>query len=92
MFQKILLRMRASVRQNKLRFTVHALEEMDADDLFKADIEHCILNGEIVHRQWDEVFREYKYLIDGLILAGDTVEVVAKPDDDFTVVMTAYIL
>ena len=38
------------------------------------------------------MFAEYKYLIDGLILAGDTVEVVAKLDDDFTVVINAYIL
>ncbi len=92
MFQKILLKMRESVRANKIRFTIHALEEMDSDDLYKADVVHCILTGEVVHRQWDDAFQEYKYLVDGEILAGEIIEVVAKLDADYTVVITAYVL
>lgn len=92
MFSKILLKMRASVNDNKIRFTIHALEEMDNDNLFKADIVHCILAGEIVHRQWDDSFQEFKYLVDGEILSGEMIEVVAKLHEDHTVVITAYIL
>lgn len=82
--------MRESVGANKIRFTIHALEEMDDDDLYKADVIHCILTGAIVHRQWDDTFQEYKYLIE--ILAGEIIEVVAKLDADYTVVITAYVL
>ena len=92
MYQKILLRMRQSVRENKIRLTIHALEEMNEDDLYKADIVHCISVGEIVHRQWDDSFQEYKYLVDGEILSGDIIKVVAKLEEDFTVVITAYVL
>ena len=49
--------MRESVRQNKLIFSIHAVEEMDADDLLKADIVNCILFGEIATRQWVMTFR-----------------------------------
>ena len=91
-YQKVLLKMRASVRANKIRFTIHALEEMNDDDLYKADIVHCISTGEIVHRQWDDSFQEDKYLVDGEILSGDMIEVVAKLEEDFTVVITAYVL
>jgi hypothetical protein len=40
---------------------------MDDDDLYKADVVHCILTGAIVDRQWDDAFQEYKYLVDGEI-------------------------
>ena len=45
--------MRESVRHNRIILTIHAVEEMDADDLLKEDIEACILGGNIVARQWD---------------------------------------
>lgn len=35
MYPKILTRMRESVRQNKLIFSIHGVEEMDADNLLK---------------------------------------------------------
>jgi hypothetical protein len=53
MYPRILGRMRESVRQNRIILTIHAVEEMDADDLLKVDVEHCILNGDIIARQWD---------------------------------------
>ncbi len=72
-------------------FTPHALDEMADDDLFRADIDNCILRGEIVYRQWDEEYLEYKYLIEGATLWSVPIEVVAKLKfNKNTVVITAY--
>jgi Domain of unknown function (DUF4258) len=91
MFPKILKRMRESVQAGTMVFTPHALDEMADDDLLRADIETCILCGDIVHRQWDEEYLEYKYLIDGATLWNDSIEVVAKLKyNKNTVVITAY--
>ena len=57
---------------------VHAAAEMKRDLLRRADIEHCILIGEIVERQWDRVYNEYKYVIAGEAENGNEIEVVAK--------------
>ncbi|MFN0125024.1 MAG: DUF4258 domain-containing protein [Blastocatellia bacterium] len=84
--------MHECVRNNQLIFTLHALDEMDADDVFKTDIENCILTGEIVHRQWDDDFQEWKYLVDGKTLSEEEIEVVAKLRHDHTVIITAYLL
>lgn len=84
--------MRESVIQDKLIFTIHAVEEMDADDLFKADVENCILEGKIVARQWDEDFQEWKYLVDGKTMDDDDFELTAKLSKDHTVIITAYLL
>lgn len=92
MYPKVLARMRESVRQNKLIFSTHGLEELDADDLLKVDIENCILRGEIVFRQWDVDFNEWKYLVDGETLDGRELEVVAKLGRGNTVIITAYLL
>ena len=69
------------------------------DNLFAADIVHCILNGEIVERQWDDVWNEFKYIIEGQSadeIDDETYEqvwlhVVAKLGrDDDTVTITVY--
>lgn len=77
---------------NKVIFSIHAVDEMDADDLLKVDVVNCILQGEIVTRQWDHDFQEWKYLVDGKTLDGFDLEVVAKLKRDNTVVITAYLL
>jgi hypothetical protein len=92
MYPRILARMRECVRQNRIITTIHALEEMDADDLLKEDLEHCILHGEIVARQWDDDFQEYKYLVGGTALDSEEIEVVAKVRGDTAIVITAYLL
>ncbi len=84
--------MRECVRQNRLVITIHAVEEMDADNLMKVDIENCLLKGEIVTRQWDNDFQRYKYLVDGETLDGKWIEIVAKLTADHTVIITAYLL
>ncbi len=92
MYPKVLERMRECVRQNQIITTIHALEEMNTDDLLKEDLEHCISHGQIVARQWDGDFLEYKYLVDGTALDGEEIEVVAKVRGDTAIVITAYLL
>lgn len=84
--------MRECVRQNKLIFTIHVVEEMDADELTKMDVEHCILEGQIATRQWDNDFEQYKYLLDGETMDGREIEIVAKLTREHTIVITAYLL
>ena len=87
MFTQVLKQMRGSVRAGKMVMTTHALDEMDQDDLVLADIEHAILKGDIITRQWDDKFSEWKYVIQGDDLDGNEIEVVAKPGQRSTVVI-----
>ena len=83
--------MRASVRAGQIVVPQHAFEEMNRDDLLQMDVEHCILMGEIVERQWDHYWQEWKYVIAGETRDGDAIEVVAKLGYQRTVVLiTAY--
>lgn len=92
MYPKILEKMRESVKQNRVILTVHAIEEMDADDLLKEDLEHCILQGEIVTRQWDGDFHAYKYVLQGETLSGEASEVVVKLRGEKIIIITAYLI
>lgn len=40
-------RIRRAIREGRYEFTVHALEEMDEDDLTEADVRHTVLHGDI---------------------------------------------
>lgn len=65
MYKSILLEMRDRVRRGRLTIPYHTRRAMYDDNLFAADIIHCILAGEIVERQRDEMRQEYKYIIEG---------------------------
>ena len=78
MYDRILKRMRERIRTRQYVMTLHAEEEMDADNLSIFDIERGILTGRIVERQKDRVTAEWKYVVEGKTLAGDSVVVVAK--------------
>ena len=58
--------------------TIHADEEMNADDLSVFDVEAAILGGRVVERQRDRTTREFKYVVRGKGLAGQPVGVVVK--------------
>jgi hypothetical protein len=93
MFARILTKFKDCVREGNLVVTQHAFEEMNDDDLLQADVEHCILNGEIVERQWDKQWQEWKYIIAGESADGRTFEVVLKSGRaDNAVVITVYSL
>ena len=43
--------MQEKIRTREYIVTIHADEEMDAEDFSIFDIENCILNGEVAERQ-----------------------------------------
>jgi hypothetical protein len=51
MFERILKRFRERIRTRQFVMTLHALEEMEGDELSIYDIEHTILTGSIIDRQ-----------------------------------------
>jgi len=58
--------------------TVHAYDEMAADDLSVWDVESVFLTGEVVERQKDAKTFESKYRVRGKSLDNINVEVIAK--------------
>ncbi len=61
------------------------------DDLLKSDIVYGILHGEIIERQWDNEWHEWKYVIDSEVADGRTIEIVAKLGrNDDTLIITIY--
>ena len=67
MFDRVLKRMRELIRTGWYVMTLHAEDEMSADDLTVWDVESAVLNGKIVQRQRDRGSREWKYLVRGSI-------------------------
>ena len=78
MFEQALKRFRALVRKRQYILTIHALEEMGADDVLDEDIQNTILRGSIIERQVDRVTRERKYVLAGTDCAGEPMSVVLK--------------
>jgi hypothetical protein len=89
----ILRKMRSAVRAGRVVITEHALDEMALDNLLQVDLEHCILISEIVEREWDEEFHEWKYVVEGESTDGEYMAVVAKLGfKDNVVVITTFLL
>jgi hypothetical protein len=78
MHEAELKRMRELVRTRLYVMTLHAEDEMDADGFTIFDVEHVILTGVVTERQKDRGSQEWKYLVNGELLAGDKATVVAK--------------
>jgi len=76
--KRILVQLRQRIRTRAYLLTVHADEEMDADELSIYDIEQCILTGQIVERQKDSKTGEWKCLVKGATLQRDQLFLVAK--------------
>ena len=47
-------RIRRAIREERYEFTIHALEEMDDDDLDETDVRYAILHGEISSELTDD--------------------------------------
>ena len=47
-------RIRRAIREERFEFTIHALEEMDEDDLDETDVRFGILHGEISSELTDD--------------------------------------
>jgi hypothetical protein len=77
-YKRILRQMRDRVRKRQYVMTLHAEEEMAADEFTIFDVERAILTGEIVERQEDHQSSEWKYLVLGQVIDGRLITVVAK--------------
>ena len=72
--------------------SIHAVEEMDDDNLTIFDIEHCLLTGELAQRQKDGETGEQKYLVTGESFSGRVMAVAAKLSiTGMVVIITVYI-
>lgn len=69
---RLIERIRQKILFRDYDLTVHAVEEMAEDDLDVLDIEHAVLNGQVVRRHKRDL-RGTKYTIEGLALDGETV-------------------
>ena len=78
MFDRVLKRVRELIRTRQYVMTLHAEEEMLADDLTVYDVEGVVLTGRIVERQKDHSSGEWKYLIRGQSIADDPATIVVK--------------
>jgi hypothetical protein len=58
--------------------SLHAEEEMANDNLTIFDLEHCILTGEIAERQRDFNSDEWKYVVKGFGISGESIITVTK--------------
>ncbi len=78
MYERVLRRMRQSVRALTYLMTTHAEEEMEDDGLTILDVEHVVLTGRIVERQRDRRTAQFKYVVSGQTEAKENVEVIGR--------------
>ncbi len=78
MFDRILNRIRRLVLQRQYVVTLHADDELNADNLTVYDLERIVLTGEIVERQKDRELFESKYRIRGKTIDGSLAETIVK--------------
>jgi hypothetical protein len=93
LYERVLERFRQLVQSGQYVMTIHAQEEMEDDGLTVFDVESGLLTGAIVERQRDRKTGEWKYLVEGLTLAGAGCVVVGKitPVDKLAI-LTVYAL
>src|SRR5712692_2180608 len=91
MFERILKQFREKIRAAQFVVTLHAVEELEDEELSVLDVEQAILTGTITRRQKDADTGEWKYLVSGSTLSRDDVVVVAKlSPTDKLVIITIY--
>ena len=60
-----LKRIKRKIREGRYEFTVHALEEMDEDDLDEADVRQAVLHGDINAELTDDP-RGIRFVVRGM--------------------------
>ncbi len=78
MFAKILEKIKEKIKNQQYVMTLHAEEEMEADQLFIVDLEQAIFTGQILERQRDPITAESKYRLCGDATDEIKVEVIVK--------------
>ncbi len=76
-------------RQSKIKWYKHAVERMQEREISRADIKHCIMNGEIIEDYPDD-FPHPSCLIFGYAVNNKIIHVVVSVDKDCIGVITAY--
>ncbi len=92
MEREILIRIRQAVREERYRFTDHALDEADADNLTRDDALHVLLTGDLEATYSDD-FRGKRYVIRGDVRAAE-VEVACRfrKDGMLLIIITVYVV
>jgi hypothetical protein len=76
--RRILERIRDLVRAGAYGLTIHALEELESDDLAAEDLEQILLLGRIVEHQRDAETGDRKYVFLGTCISGAPAYAVVK--------------
>lgn len=76
--ERVLAQFRERIRTREYVLTLHAEEEMNADDFTIFDVERAVLTGEILERQREKETGERKYRLRGSAVSERDVELVAK--------------
>ena len=86
-------RIRRAVREDHYEFTIHALEEMDEDDLTDTDVRQTLLQGRVVARLSDDP-RGIRFVVRGTPKDGVAeIEVVCRfLPSSLLRIITAYVL
>lgn len=77
-------------RQSKIKWYQHALERMQERDISRADVKHCIMDGEIIENYPND-FPHPSCLIFGHMVNNNIIHVVVSKDTDSIGIITAYI-
>ena len=89
MASKDLQRIRQAVLLGNLKFTNHAIEEMDEEDFEVLDVESAIMTGKIVQKQKHQL--NFKYRISGKDTSHDIVTVVGRfTKSGYFLIITAF--
>lgn len=78
MAQSTIVRIRNCVRSLNYVVSIHAVEELDDDNLTILDLENILLTSEIVERQRDRKTHERKFVVRGTTVGGLQAEAVVK--------------
>lgn len=69
---------RRAIREGRYEFTVHALEEMDEDDIEEADVRQAVLRGSLSAELTDDP-RGKRFVVRGMVHSQDReIEVVCR--------------
>jgi len=80
------------VAGKKIIYTLHALDEMNAEDeiITTEEIRHVVLNGEIIE-DYPEDKRGHSCLMLGIPETKRPVHVICAPKEEYLAIITAYI-
>jgi len=78
MYDRVLRRLRRLVEAGSFLVTMHAIDEMEEDDVLVEEAIHAVLLGSIVEAQTDHTTREKKYVVNGPDHTGRNLGVVVK--------------